>query len=599
MKYVIPVFMLMLWIQPLQSQLVLKKIAALPNQYVVSFVSPEDITFSLRKNKTTSNSSVLKTVRNQQQLTLERLKNDMHSTDLKILRNLWIKKSAAISLSSQYLVALKALPYVKQVKADQQYNIKSLGVVTLPQSGELVQDNLQRIDIDEPWSNEYKGQGVVVAILDSGVDPQHVDLAERWRGGSNSWFDPYSQQLKPKDLTGHGTAVASIVLGGNNSGSYIGVAPNALWIAARIFDNNGNSTESAISESLQWILDPDGNPDTDDYPDIVQNSWGLDATEGKCLNPFATELAVIDALGIDQVFAVGNSGLSGSGAGGFSSYLTPAFDSHVISVGALKADDTLLFSSSRGPDICGSAVIPSLVAPGEFIKTADITFDGFDTDNTTINDGSSFSSPHVSGALALLRSQFNSADHMLYRSALYDSAIDLGDTGDDDDYGRGLLQVAKAGTVLQNQSISYRENEVQFSSAIYSFSESELNTRVAVLRSGDITDTASVDIHSVDGTASSGEDYSTLLSTISFDSGESIKYVDIQLLNDSLGENNEAFELQLSQNINVNLGQTSTLKINIKDDDTLEEEDVIGGSSNGLMELFFLTVLWLTRKVYR
>ena len=591
MRFYLLIFTGLLLTQSAFGQAVLQKSYDLPDRYIVKFNAVENVSAQLRSQK----GKAIKALRQQQQLRLERLEIDLQDTDLMILRDLWIKQSVAISISSDFVKEIRALPYVDEVRVDKQYQVEPLSLVTLPLSGELVQDNLGRVDIDSLWNAEYRGQGVVVAIIDSGVDLQHDDLTSRWRGGTNSWFDPYQEFSLPKDLTGHGTAVSSIVLGGNAAGSYIGVAPNAQWIATRIFDNNGGSSESAISEALQWIIDPDGNADTDDFPDIVQNSWGLGNSEGQCLNPFAAELEAIDALGIDQVFAVGNSGLAGPGPGGFSSYLTPSFDNNVISVGALQSTDVLLFSSSRGPNLCDSSIVPALVAPGELIRTADLTFGGFDTDNTTLNTGTSFSSPHVSGALALLRSKFNALDHLQYRTALFDSAVNLGAQFD---YGEGLVQATAAATLLENQTVPQRAHEVNFPEAVYIFLESELNANILVLRSGDITSTASVDILSGDGTANSPDDYQTILATLNYVAGESVKSVNILLTDDDLVEGDESFSLALSNNSNVNLGTANSIVVTIKDDDgSVPEEDEIGGASNGILELVILGFIFVGGRI--
>ncbi|MCP4874942.1 MAG: S8 family serine peptidase [Gammaproteobacteria bacterium] len=572
-----------------QAQLMLREASDLPGRYILQFVSSVDVPAQLRGNK----SAAVVSLKLQQQQRVSRLLADLAATDLKIIRNLWLKQALAVSVSSEFLPRIRALSYVAEVSPERQYRAESLSIVTLPLSGEVVQDNLDKIDVDPPWSDQYRGQGVVVAIVDSGIDPFHDDLATRWRGGTNSWFDPYGEQGSPKDATGHGTAVASIVLGGNASASYLGVAPNAQWIGGRIFDNFGRSEESAISATLQWLLDPDNNPATDDYPDIVQNSWGLAASEGSCVNPFTAELAAIDAFGIDLVFAVGNSGMSGPGPGGFSSYLTPSFDAHVISVGAIRDDDNLLFASSRGPDLCGSAIIPSLVAPGNLIKTAELTFNGFDPDNTAINSGTSYSSPHVSGALALLRSKFNAADHLQYRNALFNTTTNL---GAQDDFGRGLIQVAAAITWMENQSIPQRVNEVNFSMADYLFLETDADAKIALIRSGDLTTAASVDISSSDGSATGLGDYQPIATTVNFDPGESVKTIDIPLIDDTTGEDIEYFNLTLSQNINVNLGARSTLTVRIQDDDNPSDEDEIGGSSIGIFELIMLGLWCLGRR---
>jgi serine protease AprX len=592
MRNFLAILFFLLLAPPAFAQVVLQRSSDLPDRYIVKFHSPQDVSARISQQKSSQQKSqAISDMRQQQAERVARLKVDLQGTDLKILRDLWIRQAVAVSISAQYLARIRDLSYVKELRIDRQYKAEPQGAVDLPPFG-LVQDNLVRIEINPLWLDQYRGQGVLVAILDTGVDALHDDLIDRWRGGTNSWFDPYLQHAEPKDVTGHGTAVGSLVVGGNAAGSYIGVAPNAQWIAARIFDDVGFSSESAISAAFQWVLDPDGNPATDDYPDIVQNSWGLAGTQGSCDNPFTAELAAIDAFGIDLVFAVGNEGSSGP-----ISRLTPAWDNHVISVGALQqADDSIWFRSSRGPNFCDSSIVPALMAPGEFIRTADLTFGGFDSDATTVNNGTSFSSPHVSGALALLRSKFSAADHLAYRNALFDEATPLGPQVD---FGEGLVQVASAASLLETQATPLRPKEVNFPSAVYVFSEGDTNVRISVVRSGDIRAAANVDINSIDGTASSPGDFLAVMETLNFVAGESIKQVDIQLSEDGNDEGRESFTLELSQNFNVNIGSNSVVVVTIQDEGAAGGEDgeeLIGGSSTGLLEFLLFGLLCLVRR---
>jgi len=80
----------------------------------------------------------------------------------------------------------------------------------------------------------YDENGVVVATMDSGVDYLHPDIGPKWRSGTNSWFDPYWEDSVPHDATGHGTGVIGVILGGDEGGSNIGVAPGVQWIAVKI-----------------------------------------------------------------------------------------------------------------------------------------------------------------------------------------------------------------------------------------------------------------------------------------------------------------------------------------------------------------------------
>ncbi len=125
--------------------------------------------------------------------------------------------------------------------------------------------NIEKIRAQEVWDLGYDGSGVVVGILDTGVDVTHPDLSDRFRGGDTSWLDFHGEHTAPVDAagwaTGHGTHVTGIILGGDNSGSPIGVAPGAQWIAARMWNDAGDSVlSSEVHEIFEWFMDPDGDP---------------------------------------------------------------------------------------------------------------------------------------------------------------------------------------------------------------------------------------------------------------------------------------------------------------------------------------------------
>ena len=615
MHFIFSLLILALGIQNLSAQVLLEKVSNDPGHYIVTFtgLAAEG---KLKGKSAPDRRQAMTDLRQQMALYLENIKADLSDTDLEVLRALWLRQAAAIHLSPKYLAQLKSLPYVLEVKPDRKFQIKPQADLAL--SGESVGDDIARIDIDTLWSEGYRGQGVVVAILDTGVDYLHKDLRDRWRGGSNSWFDPYGEFTTPVDTytsdgKPHGTGVTSLVLGGNlnESSGYLGVAPAASWIAARII--NGNSTtESAIISALEWVLDPDQDPSTDDYPDIVQNSWGMTGAsfpEGSCTNPFQQELAAIDAMGIDIVFSVGNTSVANTP----SSFLSPSFDKHVISVGAINsANDTVWANSARGPDTCNTPLetIPSLVAPGQSILMADETFGGLSSnlDDIMHLSGTSFAAPMVSGALALLRSKYQAADHRDYRQSLYDSTVQLGSVSPNSDYGRGLVQASAAAARLEieanksNPTVTPQVQEVNFSNARYSFAENTSGTvDVTVYRSGDISNAASIRaVSSNNGTAKIGSDYVAVDTMLEFLEGESQKTVSLTLINDTYPENTETIELVLTGPDNtINPGAKSTVTISINDDDAVTDEDVIGGSAFGLLEISFLLMFATGRLLMR
>jgi bacillopeptidase F len=312
--------------------------------------------------------------------------------------------------------------------------------------------NLALVGASKMWSRRITGSGVVLAVVDTGVDAQHPDLAPAYRGGGNSWYDPYGQHPTPYDgsTSGHGTGVAGLASARYTGGERVGMAPGASWIAVKIFDDTGAANLSDIALGYDWLLDPDRDQATDDAPGIVNNSWDFTTADdiGACRDVFASTITTFKALGIMMVFAGGNAG-PGPGTS-----LSPANNPGALAVGHVGADTVISSQSSRGPSACDGRLYPDLVAPGEQtpalnvpgVRTTDKSFGGyaFYADRT----GSSFAAPHVAGAAALLRSALPSASLDQVEAALLTSAVDLGEAGPDNVYGQGLLDVGKAYDLL-------------------------------------------------------------------------------------------------------------------------------------------------------
>ena len=298
--------------------------------------------------------------------------------------------------------------------------------------------NLSAIHASELWSKGPNGQGVVVANLDTGVDFDHPDLKSKWRGGKNSWFDPYGEHETPFDANGHGTQTMGIMIGGHAGGTAIGVAPGAKWIAVKIYNDSGQTSLGHCHLGFQWLLDPDGNPETDDSPDTVNFSWGFNQYTNKCVNEFDEDVRVLKAAQVTVIFAGGNEGPHPSTS------LSPANHIGSLSVGAIEKSMHIATFSSRGPSACDGGVYPTLVAPGVIVKTADLTFNGVFPNSSATVTGTSFAAAHVTGAMALLKSAFPHLTISELESALRESAQDLGETGADHIYGYGMINLMAA-----------------------------------------------------------------------------------------------------------------------------------------------------------
>ncbi|RPI29534.1 MAG: hypothetical protein EHM61_01265 [Acidobacteria bacterium] len=364
----------------------------------------------------------------------------LRSRSVNDVAELWLINGLCVTAPIDVISDLLQLPEVQSVTLDEVVNAPVSSVA----AGAAAAWNVEMIGAAKLWSAGINGQGTVVAVLDTGVDAYHPDLKARWRGGANSWFDPHGQHSLPFDANGHGTQVAGLIVGGSSSGTAVGVAPGAQWIAAKIFNDSGYSTYAAIHQAFQWLLDPDGQPSTDDAPDVVNNSWQAGSSSG-CIFEFQPDIQALKAAGIAVVFGAGNQGPRRYTS------TSPANNVGAFAVGAVDSTQTIALFSSRGPGACDptGAVFPAVVAPGVAVRTTDRTFEGvFPNSYVTVN-GTSFASPQIAGAMALLKADTPTATVDQLERVLRESAADLGTAGPDDSYGYGLVNLDSARLLLR------------------------------------------------------------------------------------------------------------------------------------------------------
>jgi subtilisin family serine protease len=344
----------------------------------------------------------------------------------------WVFNGISVTASQAVINDLVARPDVLKITPDM------IDIVPVAlQALNPPEQNIANVNAPALWALGYLGQGVVVANLDTGVDLYHPELASRWRGGGNSWYDPYGQHSQPADFNGHGTWTMGVMVGGDAGGSSLGVAPQAQWIAAKIFNDSGTATATAIHLGFQWLLDPDGDPSTADAPQVVNNSWVFGSPG--CNLEFQPDLQALRAANILPVFSAGNFGP------GSSTSASPANYPEALAVGGVDNNDQLYTFSSRGPSSCGESqtTYPDLVAPGVDVKTTDLF--GLYTTAT----GTSLAAPHAAGGLALLLNAFPNLSAFQQETALLSGAVDLGTAGADNDFGSGRLDILAAYQWLQ------------------------------------------------------------------------------------------------------------------------------------------------------
>jgi hypothetical protein len=366
-------------------------------------------------------------------------------------------------------------------------NLSPLGVGLADPS--FTSQAMRTIGADAVWDQGVTGQGTTIAFFDSGVDGANAMVSSRWRGRRTNvraaWFDPYIRSSIPQDLIGHGTQVAVAAVGALSTGDTLkglpdggtivasspidvvtGPAPQAEWIAARVFESFGSGVytrRSVLLQAFQWALDPDADPSTADAPDIINNSWGIfpsAANFDPCTDILYDAIDAAEAAGIAVLFASGNTDGSPASVTPPGARDDPNLRS--MAVGAttgIPGNIEVADYSGRGPSPCGGGVKPEIVAPG---RVPEVRADGASTARLTglYRSGTSFSVAQVSGALALVLQVRPSAGPEEAKRILLDTADDLGFAGPDNDSGHGLLNVPAA---VQRANTSFAGGMLQAS----------------------------------------------------------------------------------------------------------------------------------------
>jgi len=311
-------------------------------------------------------------------------------------------------------------------------------VITPSDPGWASQYGPARLPAPQAWDIITGSITVTSAVIDTGVDLNHPDLASKiwtnpgetgggkeensvdddgdgyvddWRG-----WDFVNGDNNPQDDYGHGTHVSGIAAAASDNGIGIaGIAWGARIMPLKILGSNGEGSDSDVASAMIWAADHGAT--------IINLSLGGD-----------TPALVMEAA-VDYAHGHGVTVVAAAGNSGGPDVFYPAAYANAIAVAATDTDDNRAGFSSYGPEV-------DLAAPGVGIYSTYWTFGSGSTYATL--SGTSMSTPHVAGAAALLASlpQFNSPDKI--RQALEKTALDRGTVCKDDYYGAGLVQVFDA-----------------------------------------------------------------------------------------------------------------------------------------------------------
>jgi bacillopeptidase F len=323
-------------------------------------------------------------------------------------------------------------------------NEKSIGGIEL---------GLKAINAEPMWNLGYTGRGQLVFNYDTGVWPTHPAFANRflahYKPMSQSWHG-YHSPIPNGAVNDHGTHTLGTIAGLDTlTKDTIGVAFNAYWIANDLINTTTQTMPplTVLIESFQWAMNPDGDINTsDDIPDVISNSWrwydGNDTLQ--CGGFIVGLMNAVEAAGIANVFAGGNMGPSNATISAPQRINTS--EVNTFSVGAVDGNQTFPYPiasfSSRGPKQCpatGALLIhPEVVAPGVNVRSS------FGSGEYAVLSGTSMATPHVSGAILLLKEAFPNLTGEDFLWALYLTAIDMGVAGEDNTFGRGMIDVYAA-----------------------------------------------------------------------------------------------------------------------------------------------------------
>ena len=331
-----------------------------------------------------------------------------------------------------------------------------------------ITSNVTQVNADQVWSLGYTGQGVVVAVIDTGVNYNHLDLADHlWDGGPElpyHGYDVFNNDNDPMDDHGHGTHCAGTVCGDGTAGSQTGMAPDATLMIVKCLGADGTGSSTQVLSAMQWAVEHDC--------DVISMSLGghgdsnaeQTITRNTCVNVLIAGVIASIAAGnegdqLGQYPVPDNVGLPGGCPPPYldpQQALNPGGLSCSVCVGAVDSDDQAACFTSHGPRDWSNSdyadypytlgsqsefglIRPDVCAPGVSIKSA--SYNG--NNGYTIKSGTSMATPCVAGCMALMLSKNNNLTPADVCRILEETAVPLS-TGKSNFYGYGRVDVLAA-----------------------------------------------------------------------------------------------------------------------------------------------------------
>jgi subtilisin len=349
----------------------------------------------------------------------------VHDNGGKVKKTFHIISAVSASISDANISKLKQDPRVTYVENDSIYKMSDEYTNTW---------GVQSIGSKPVHDNGIIGAGIKIAVLDTGIDYNHEDLKNNYKGGYNfvaNNNDPWDDNCESYLKTCHGTHVAGTIAAELNGIGVVGVAPGASIYAVKVLDTAGGGYTSLVVSGIEWA---------------VTNNMDIISMSLEC-SPSVYDPC--DSIALQNIIDVAyNSGIllvaSAGNTGGAVTY--PAIYDDVIAVSAIDNNDQIASFSARGPKI-------ELAAPGVNVNSTICIGPGYTCTTSSYGtlSGTSMAAPHVTGVAALIMSngfgdanldgEVNNKD---VREILAQTARDAGTTGRDNIYGFGIVNASNA-----------------------------------------------------------------------------------------------------------------------------------------------------------
>lgn len=391
-------------------------------------------------------------------------------------RDLWIANALSLNATKGAILDLAKRTDLKSIGFDKEYRWipEDEASTTTPNLRDIAA-NVSQVNANAVWALGYTGEGVVVAVIDSGVNYNHVDLADHlWDGGEafpHHGYDVFNNDDDPMDDHRHGTHCAGTVCGDGTAGSQTGMAPDATLMCIKCMGANGTGSTTALCDGIQWAIEHGC--------DLFSMSLGMNGAPAELCSLIRSTCDAALAAGVVGIIAAGNEGdnqgeypvpinigLPGSCP---PPYLDPVQAENAgglscsICVGAVDYSDSPAYFTSHGPvnwadtdygdysyDPGFGLIRPDVCAPGVSINSLNYA----NNNGYLTLSGTSMATPCVAGCVALMLSKNHELTPAELCRILEETAEPL-DTWKSNVTGFGRVDVLRAIESITEGPVSY------------------------------------------------------------------------------------------------------------------------------------------------